>query len=366
MQLPYSDQLDIQYLGHLFDNTSECYKLFWFQAIMTKIDAKKETFTFDELVNEMIADAWYMVTEYHLNLGPKDNLEAVVLYISKITGFKNSEKKETILEYLHTCTDKEVLRIKRKLIANVPYRLQAPFMPDFKGTAWNVGERKLSESINQQKRLMYYFLSYQGLDTVIRMETEWVLYFQKNKEIIKGWIQYHMIKYLQKRNPSVPGISNKLYPPRERNLTKVIKYWRMLMEIQPVHEIYNDQKLSVNDISIDHFVPWSYVAHDEMWNLSPTTKSINSKKSNNLPDWEYFSALAQMEYLSYQMIWQYDSLHDEFKKCAKEHLNTDLAYKLYYMKDQSETEFGGRLEEIVLPVYESAKNSGFSNWIYEK
>ncbi|MBE5919975.1 MAG: hypothetical protein E7272_09045 [Pseudobutyrivibrio ruminis] len=30
-------------------------------------------------------------------------------------------------------------------------------------------------------------------------------------------------------------------------------------------------RIIVKDISIDHFVPWSYVAHDEMWNLNPTT-----------------------------------------------------------------------------------------------
>lgn len=366
MQLPFSEELDIQYLGRLFDNTSECYKLFWFQAIMTKIKDGENSFTFDELVNEMIADAWYMVTEYHLNLGPKDNLETIVKYISKTTGFKNSEKKNVIIDYLSTCEDKEVCRIKKILIANVPYRLQAPFMPDFKGKVWNVGQRKLTEEINQQKRLMYYFLSYQGLDTRICMESAWVLYLKKNMEIIQGWIQYHMITYLQKRNPSVPGIANKLLPPRERNLTKVIKYWRMVMEIQPVSEIYGEHRLSVDDISIDHFVPWSYVTHDELWNLSPTTKSINSSKSNNLPDWEYFSSLAKLEHQSYQMIWKYDRLMDEFQKCAKEHLNTDLAYKLYFQKEQTESEFRNHLQEIVLPVYESAKNNGFGNWIYER
>ncbi len=33
MQLPYSDGLDIAYFPRLFDNKSECYKLFWFQVI---------------------------------------------------------------------------------------------------------------------------------------------------------------------------------------------------------------------------------------------------------------------------------------------------------------------------------------------
>ena len=70
MQLPYSETLDIQYLGKFFENTSECYKLFWFQAILTKLDEGRTELTFEELADEMIADAWYMVSEYHLNLGP--------------------------------------------------------------------------------------------------------------------------------------------------------------------------------------------------------------------------------------------------------------------------------------------------------
>lgn len=34
MQLPYSDKIEIQRLSRIFDNMSECYKLFWFQAIV--------------------------------------------------------------------------------------------------------------------------------------------------------------------------------------------------------------------------------------------------------------------------------------------------------------------------------------------
>ena len=70
MKLPYSEKLNIGYLSRLFDNTSNCYKFFWFKAILGKIQKEKTRFTFDELINEMIADAWYMVTEYHLRLGP--------------------------------------------------------------------------------------------------------------------------------------------------------------------------------------------------------------------------------------------------------------------------------------------------------
>lgn len=54
MQLPYSGNLEIQYLSRIFDNTSECYKFFWFQAILTKVLEGKDCITYGELVDEMI------------------------------------------------------------------------------------------------------------------------------------------------------------------------------------------------------------------------------------------------------------------------------------------------------------------------
>lgn len=212
---------------------------------------------------------------------------------------------------------------------------------------------------------MYYFEALNGMQTSIRISSEWFTYIQKNQEIIKGWLQYNMIVYLQKRNPSVPGIADKLYPPQERKLEKVKKFWKLLLTVQPIHEIYGHVQLSEKDISIDHFVPWSYVAHDEFWNLHPTTRSINSSKNNSLPNWNvYFPQLAKLEFTSYEMMWKYDVLHDEFEKCAKEHLNDSIIRRKIYQEGQDFTSFSHMLEEILQPVYQSAKNCGFRDWVY--
>ena len=213
MHLPYSDQLNIAALSRLFDNKSECYKLFWFQAILGKVCADETEIRYEELIDEMIADAWYMVTEYHLNLGPRDTLEKAVDHIYKTTGILPAVKKREILNWLAQCEDPVVLKYKRDLTLNVPYRLQAPFFEGFRTDTWNCGMQKLAERINQQKRLMYYFDAITGLQTLIHIDPDWAVYLKKNQEIIRGWIQYNMILYLQRRNPSVPGISDKLYPP---------------------------------------------------------------------------------------------------------------------------------------------------------
>ena len=367
MQLPYSEELNIEYLGRLFDNTSECYKFFWFKAIVAKVTRGKQKISYEELVDEMIADAWYMVTEYHLNLGPKDTLESLVNLIKqRYPGLKSSEKKAIIIDWLKTTDDREIINKKRTLTYHVPYRLQSPFMMNLKGDSWKVSESNLIAKINQEQSLMYYFTSLNGLSTQIIMHKDWINYIIKNQEIIRGWLEYNMIRYMQKRNPNVPGIADKLYPPQERKLEKVKKYWKLILSLEPVREIYGSQLLTEKDISIDHFVPWSYVAHDEMWNLNPTTKCINSSKSNNLPDWEtYFERLANQEYQSYQLIWKYDAVHKEFDKCAKEHINSDDIRYRVYRQGLEFSEFIRQLKSIVLPIYQSAQNCGFGNWFYE-
>lgn len=369
MKLPYSEELNIGYLSRLFDNTSECYKLFWFKAIVTAVGDGKLSLSYEELIDKMIADAWYMVTEYHLSLGPKDTLQAVIeLMNSKNPELKSSEKEAVIIDYLAASDDKEIISKKRTLTYNVPYRLQAPFLSEIKGKAWDIPASDLATKINQGERLIYYFEAINGLSSRIIISEDWAEYIRRNREILLGWIEYHMIHYLQKRNPSVPGIADKLYPPQERKLDKVKKYWKLVLSVAPVREIYNDQILADNDISIDHFVPWSYVAHDEFWNLSPTTKSINSSKSNYLPNWDvYFPKLANLEYQSYKLIWQSELIHKEFDKCAKEHINNADIQQRLYAEGYSFDEFAERLKTIIRPVYNAAHDCGFDwNWEYKE
>ena len=64
------------------------------------------------------------------------------------------------------------------------------------------------------------------------------------------------------------------------------------------------------------------------------------------------------------MLWKHDIVHEEFEKCAKEHLNSMEVRGKIYRKGQDFTSFYHALEEIVQPVYQSAKNCGFKDWIY--
>lgn len=362
--LPSTPTLPISYLSHLFDNMSECYKLFWFKAILDNVCEGKEQLSFEELIDCMIADVWYMVTEYRLNLGPSDTLEALVKSVYQKSGLKSSEKRERIIAWLHEGEYAELLRMKRTLTNQVPFRLQAPFITSLKGREWDIPRKDLAERINKEERLLYYFVDISGLKSKIVVAPEWQDYLRTNQVILRGWIQYHIIQYLQKRNPSVPGIVNKIYPPQARKLERVTKYWKAIISCRDIHEIYGECRLTEDKLSIDHFIPWSYVAHDELWNLHPTTRSINSSKSNCLPDWDsYFSKLCSLEYQAYEATWAYEGVHKEFDKCLKEHVNNDDVRAKLYRQGLTKLEFEKNLEGIMWPVYQSARELGFENWL---
>ena len=371
MELPYSDELNIGYLGRLFDNTSNCYKFFWFMAILRKNDGKNTRFTFNELVDEMIAYAWYMVTEYNLRLGPvgvTDNLEEVVKYIYKTYHIMSSEKRDKIIKFLKETKDRKITNFKRLLILNVPYRLQVPFYDEISidKAQWYGDKSKLTSEINTQRRLMYYFLGFNGLDTVINLDDIWATYLLKHKEILKSWTQFKLILYLQTRNPSVPGIAEKIEPPIARDIERVRNFWKLIIQIDPtIRDIYGHVELKNEIISVDHFVPWQYVAHDELWNLHPTTKTINSSKNNSLPDWNtYFEPFVDIEYKAYQIKQQNEDIRKVFTNVAKYHLNNPDIYNQFCCDKHNRDSFKTMLRKVIKPVYDSAKMQGFREWEY--
>ena len=373
MQLPYSDELNIGYLSRLFDNTTNCYKFFWFQAILRKLDGNNVRFSFDELIDEMIADAWYMVTEYHLRLGPlgiTDNLEEVVKYIHKEYGHASSEKREKIIAFLQNTDDKKIRKYKSDLTLNVPYRLQVPFYDEItiERSMWNSSKELLTAEINRQRRLMYYFTLISGLGTVIEVDATWEEYLVKHKEILKAWTQLKLIQYLQNKNPSVPGIADKIEAPVARDIERVRKYWKLIIQIDPsLTDIYGAVELADESISVDHFVPWQYVAHDELWNLHPTTKSINSSKSNSLPSWSlYFDPLGEIEFRAYELKSRHEILAKEFSKIAPYHLNNQEIKNQLYADGLDRATFKQRLEHVIRPVYESAQTQGFKEGTYNE
>ena len=116
----------------------------------------------------------------------------------------------------------------------------------------------------------------------------------------------------------------------------------------------NYYKLGV--LSIDHFIPWSFVLHDEMWNLTPTFNNINSSKSDNLPSYqEYIDKFCSVQYEAFSYLC--DKKKDKDLECYIDVMRLENPFE--FLKYKSREEFNDKLKQTISPIYQIALNQGF-------
>ena len=123
----YYNKLDIEGFSNMMKDPSYCYKFYWLEAIVNLISEGNVTTTFNDIIDEMIANAWYSVREFHIHLSgvvlgeARDGLERAINKLADLSDLNSNaskvEIKNAIKEY-----DKELSVDKRQLTNMVPYR----------------------------------------------------------------------------------------------------------------------------------------------------------------------------------------------------------------------------------------------------
>ena len=169
---------------------------------------------------------------------------------------------------------------------------------------------------------------------------------------------FSLAEYLQARNPNTPGIINKLMMPPKRDLAHATKFWLEVRRrlaakgrADEVMDIYSGRPLH-GALSIDHFLPWSFVAHDQFWNLLPVERSTNSSKGDSVPDLKaYLVPCVRVHHAAFGVLddqpW---FLHDY---C--EFFQADVAT----IRSLNEPAWAIRYQEVFRPLSEIAVNQGF-------
>ena len=96
----YYNALDIEGFSRMMKDPSYSYKFYWLEAIVQLISENKTKASYDEIIDEMIANAWYSVIEFHIHLSgifaggdSKDNLERAVIKLHKLSGLQSNVSK---------------------------------------------------------------------------------------------------------------------------------------------------------------------------------------------------------------------------------------------------------------------------------
>ena len=371
----YKNLLDIESFTHMLDDPTECYKFYWMDSIIDLLSRGVSPIYFDDVINGMIASAWYSVGEYHLHLGLKDSngnimnsLERAVKKLCDVADIKYDSSEEVITQVIYQ-NEKLIHGEKMQMAKMVPYRLLSSFLKDIGGNdrIWDQQKRLITyvEMINQKKRLPYTICDGSGLKKQVVIDEIWKRMLLDNFVQIKGWIKLKKVRYLQDRNPGVPGIIYKLEPENEklRKLKYVRELWSTIIDIHPVQDIYSGKNIDLKKYDVDHFVPWTYIANDELWNLLPMDSSLNCSKSNKLPDWnEYFIPFAANQYLLYDFVFNQNVHVDKFKNCQRDNLIAIWANEELYIPNLDRPQFIEILDQHLKPIYDSARVQGYSIW----
>jgi 5-methylcytosine-specific restriction endonuclease McrA len=106
-------------------------------------------------------------------------------------------------------------------------------------------------------------------------------------------VNYELAKFLQKKNPI---ITQGILLEEIENITQresLQQFQQLLIDYSGSNCFYtgNVLKAGKRSIAVDHFVPWSFVHSDELWNFVLTTSSLNSSKGSKLPAERYLEKL---------------------------------------------------------------------------
>ncbi len=373
----YYNMLDIEGFSHMMKDPSFCYKFYWLEAIVQLISENVKETTFDAVINEMICNAWYSVREFHIHLSglivdangePRDGLERAVNILTQVSDLAPNASKVEIRNAIKE-HDAELKTAKEQLTNMVPYRALAGFFKNHDLTVnWDSITRLTAyiEEINRDIVLLPYTLGPSSkLKKEIYFQEDWIKMIQDNTVSILGWIQFEKVKWLQNNNPEVPGLVYKLAPMDEkmRKLNNVRKLWEGILELTEVRDVFTDKALTSKKYDVDHFIPWSFVMNDELWNLMPMDSSLNSSKSNYLPKWDpFFERFAQNQFMMYELIHAKEGIHKLFESCYRDNIHSIWAVQELYRKGNNKEVFCGILCKNMEPVYDSARRQGYEIW----
>lgn len=370
-QLPEADNLPVQHLVATLKDTAASYKFYWFMAILDAVRYDEPSpISFHYLLSRMVALAWYPNNYFRLAFGRADQTARCVSLLKQETGISGNEKIAFIcseaMRLFSSRSESSAVRELRKLGRYVPFRFLRPwFSNDLAGLRDDHVNEKIrylaAENFQRHDNLPLYRFAASG--NAIELQPRWRGYIRRHIAVLQSFADWHLLQYVQKFNPNVPGLANKLFAPEKRDMKTAKEFWSLA---GPTRCIYSGAEVVVASAELDHFLPWSFVAHDLLWNIIPVAPAANGAKSDSLPSLDrYFEPYASTQFAAMRKVGEIRS--DKAKKLLEDYQILVTGQTGLDVLETDKQTFTGILERTIKPQYEIAANMGFQkNWVYGK
>ena len=350
MTLPPNTKLTISSLSRIFSNTTATYKFYWFVAMLDfVVKERRNSISFWEIIAGMVAESWYPIHYFKLSFGKSDSLYTQSLALQQELNIPIDASKDKIKRILlDNMDDNRIKGLLRVFSLNVPYRFLSPWIS-------YTTDRDVEYRSQKFESNCLYALHGESVE----VNPAWIDYLTEHYGILHDFTFWNLTLFLQKRNPNVPDVPSKLIKPIQRDsLTRQRKFWDTYINtVGSINCIYTGKLLFPRQYDLDHFVPWSFVSHNLLWNLIPADSSVNSSKSNNLPSLDVY-------------LEPYAKLHQDALKTLYPMKPNDKLFEDYLMVydsipdllQLSTGDFCTVFRKTFVPMVQIAENMGFAQW----
>lgn len=226
--------------------------------------------TYREIATKFLEYYWFQECKYKFKQDfNKDKMPVVIRLIQKYCGTEYiPETYEKYFKDRKDIQEKLILEIEKQCFRDVIPRFQpfgeAPFYLHFHQSP--VSGRKFAPPSTDKR---YITLKHNAMS-----------FFKEEYEVLSKVLILEWAKFLEKTN-FTPRLISKIELMKDPKRNSLNKYKQVLLEMES-QCFYCGTSLEDTQVHIDHFIPWSYIYEDEIWNLVQACSSCNLIKSDSL------------------------------------------------------------------------------------
>lgn len=354
-ELPQLDGIRTSRFVATFKSTTNSYKYFWALALIDLVESGRgPILSTSECCGLMVAKAWTPAVFFGLSFGRQDQLAQIC------QDLRQGERTQPAA-YARQLRDKalqgELSDAAGHLARYVPYRFLSPwFRPELSSMVDSRRDAAIVALAEARFNAPSDPPVYRFLADISSLEVQpsWHAYIGEHAAVLRGYVERRMLEFLQRRNPTAYNITKKLTVPTTRNLGRPRRVWDRLIRSWPSPGYtcpYSESAVDADAFTLDHVLPWTFVAHDAMWNLVPVPISVNSSKGDQLPSDAMLRRVAHT-------LWQARTMVSD-----RATISVDLEAFVGTASDNTESEFAASYLHAIRPLADMARRQGFgSDW----
>lgn len=259
--------------------------------------------SYKEIAEAFLKYYWYQECKYKIKQDFKQNSQPMIISIIQTYcgkeyipySFQTYFKKNNILNQI-------VEEIEKKCLFDVIPRFQP------------IGS-SLFYQHNHIKNLNKYRMPNVNNKYIV-LEKYAIEFFKNNYQLLHKALILEWAKFLEKTN-FTPRLISKIENLGNNKRSSLKKFKKILLELDKDKKcFYCNCVLEDKKTHVDHFIPWSYIYDDEVWNLVLSCSDCNLSKSDFLANIKYLEKIKTRN-LKFDFIRDNKNIEDYYNNCKK-------------------------------------------------